>query len=333
MTTNNHSTVWRIHIRPTGQEGDEAKKPDEIASYALDSDEPIIGIGWGAEGCGEECTKNEVIQAVKKQYKKLPSAVRIFIEELQIGDFVWVRRKNKEKHAWQYFLYLITTDWQFKNDEVSNKYDLHHIRGVMLVGGPLDSVAGPIANSFYGRMTLARIGSGHTREAARCFTWSICSTAPNIGTLEQITCFRLKDSCDNFTKTVKQGPLSFFTHNELEDLVALYLQNKHGYLLVPSTHHNSTYGYEYDLVKDNGDKALWARVQIKTKTRLNPDDYKEENVRKWYLFSLYSDIDVSKFENISVISLKELLQFIKEHPHLLTQSIQTWIALYAKLKK
>jgi len=333
MITNNHPTVWRIHIRPTGQKGGDPKNPDETVAYALDSDEPIIGIGWGAEGCGEECTKNEIIKAVKQEHKGLPSAVRIFIEEVQIGDFVWVRRKNKEKHAWQYFLYLITTDWQFRNDEVSNQYDLHHIRGAVLVNGPLDSVAGPIANSFYGRMTLARIGSGHTREAARCFTWSVCSTAPNIGTMEEHACSDLKGSCDKIITTVKQGPLSFFTHNELEDLVALYLQKEQGYFLVPGTHHSSTYGYEYDLVKDDGSKALWARVQVKTKTRLNPDDYKEENVRKWYLFSLYSDIDVSKFENVSVISPRELLQFIREHPHLLTPSIQTWIALYEKLEK
>jgi len=322
-------TVWRLHIRPHGQSGTENVHPDKVAEYALDRDQPFIGIGWELEKCGlgNGCSKEDAIKAAQQKYGRSP--VRMFIEELQIGDYVWIRRKVN--NAWKYYLYEVIGEWQYKGDEKSKELDMHHIRTVKRIGGALDHVPGPIANSFYGRSTLARIGTGRSRNAARCYTWYLCDKDRDKPFRTSISALRaLHKSCkDLISNEASIGPLALLTPNELEDIVALYLQAELHYYFVPSTHRLGTYGYEYDMVKSEKGTIVKARVQVKTNMELDPANYTHEGDYVWYLFSL-AGTQSDKDEGSEAVMLKpeKILAFANSNMHILPEAIQEWFDIY-----
>jgi len=313
--------VWRLHMRPKGQKspkGEKKKTPEESARYALDGPQPFIGIGWELNEPGKDVSKEEAIELAKKLTR---APVRRFIEEVRVGDLVWVRRKS-ESHAWYYGLYKIIGDYQYRGDEDSFRYDFHHVRSVLPIKEK-EFVAGPVANSFLAPSTLIHIGSSTSRDAARCYTWHVCNEARIFD-----GCESLRSSCDRVLRESDAGPLTLLGPVELEDVVALYLQMEYGYHLVPGTHHSSTYGYEYDLVKRGEEGLVKARVQVKTNQKIAPKDYAGSGYT-WYLFTLSPNTrELDTADGVVLLDPGELAKFVQANEDLMPSPIVELLDVY-----
>lgn len=128
---------------------------------------------------------------------------------------------------------------------------------------------------------------------------------------------KLHIDIDNFARSL--------TYKELEDLVGLYIQDKHyadGYRLLPSSCKNSQQNYEFILAA-NGMKPI--TCQVKNQEEISIDHYIHEKSYEYiYIFSgKWDDSTVSKLKNeygeysqIYFISPQELFMTLKEHRHL-----------------
>ena len=108
---------------------------------------------------------------------------------------------------------------------------------------------------------------------------------------------------------------SAFSSNELEDLVAFYIQDRKenkNYRIVPSTCKSNTKRYEYKLSNNNNRHIL---AQVKNQDAVIANNYlvEDKTVDKVYLFSGIGEYcDTSDLtENIKIIKRKDLFDYLK----------------------
>ena len=153
-----------------------------------------------------------------------------------IDDLVWTRDTKGE-----YYLGRITSDWRY---DISSEYrdaDMVNIRSCEWYKvGTVEKVPGKVVSSFIPRATVQAV-SNSTVQSYSKFLYNELSESQ----------YYEEDSL------VGEDIFSLISDDDCEDLVALYLQYKHNYLVVPSTCKKSTANYEYVLVhRETGESAV-----------------------------------------------------------------------------
>lgn len=111
--------------------------------------------------------------------------------------------------------------------------------------------------------------------------------------------------------------------DDCEDVVALYLQVKKDYFLIPSTCKNNTLGYEFILKHRQTKKT--AAVQVKQGC-VDLDDTLSKSADLVFLFSTEGRVEANK-ENIVPLNKEELYQFVLSNKDILPAKILYWFNL------
>lgn len=112
-----------------------------------------------------------------------------------------------------------------------------------------------------------------------------------------------------------------FSDIDIEDVVLVYLQHEHKYLLIPSSRRTDTPFYEYLLKSSDGDEAV---VQVKSgNIILDPATYRDFP-SKVFLFSP-AGYQPASTSNVTAISRDEIEVFMQNHRNLLPKAIQLWL--------
>lgn len=285
-------------------------------------------------------------QIKEKHWKKKwnNQGVHQLFDNIKKGDFLWTRDSG------EYFVAEITDDpknlFYFDTSLEATDNDcsaqLKNIEWVKV--GKEDSVPGSV--SFYpGFGSLVRIDS-HEETINQA-----CPYTPT--SLFSALC--LKPSQNLMKKHKITNKMEFFHligYAAAEDLVALWLYDRFGYVTIPSTNKISTEKYEFALVDtsidDSGKYINHKKIYIQVKNgnvNLNTNDYSSlllENEEIW-LISTLGTIDnkksssrierlFRKSSNISIekYDINELLNFVfdKNKQNILPTSITQWIPLF-----
>ena len=163
---------------------------------------------------------------------------------------------------------------------------------------------------------INRLGPGHTVQAM---------DSNNI-TVRSFSKFKASEQWPNtYEREALTGDIfDYLSSDDCEDALAIYLQMRRNYYLVPSTCKKSTKTYEFILIdQDTGQSAA---IQVKSgQVALNIDDYVEIDTNKIFLFAtsgIYSGKSDPKVETIDPTIIRN---FIYENKTLIPEKIRFWV--------
>ena len=305
-------SVWKLNIKTAARPG--------YDPWQFCKDRGIIGVGWPVYTVRDSLTKTQYLKAARTRYAKgksrMPVALGAIVDRMKVDDLVWTRDAQN-----RYYLCRITGEWEYRMGEAYDNHDIHNARTCeWLEVGVVDNVPWAIVRQF-SRGTLAGMG----RQAERMLTFSMLKYNQVSGT-------------DYYqeVKFANDGLFSLIGPDDCEDIVALYLQEKLGYRLLPSTCKPTTKHYEFVLLRPDGNRAV---AQVKSGLiDLHGDHYADleeiqevDNERggsptQVYLFTTQGVCDTGGHENVTCLSVDQLKQFILTHPYLQSRKVQTWLS-------
>lgn len=229
-------SVWRFRMR-AGAETDY----ERARVFAVKNN--VVGGGWNLpKKCRVPDRCNDFSRYLKHARKihfrdrnNLNKAARIIGREIQIGDYGWAYFS----HTGEYWCCKITGDFEFRTGIDFDDYHIHITRPcAWKKAGSADAVPGVIQRAFsyrFGTVSKIVTDADTALEAAEII-------------------FGAKKPQSNGSL------LAIANSDELEDLVALYLQAS-GWRVLPTTAKRSTASYEFILVHSETGKR--AGIQVK----------------------------------------------------------------------
>ena len=300
-------TVWKMRVHATGG----TKEPEQI--YPFLREHGLLGIGWALERSPMD--EEDAIRLAEKEYsEKQPHGVgnvKRFVKDMQIGDLVWIRYKSL------FVLYQIVSNWEYKHGGDWDTYDIHFTRKANIIYETSEPPLGPIFSALLGRQqTIARFQK--LKELITAYSLWLCKRYSE-GNCPPPSAINL-----HATRL-----LDLFPPEELEDIIAMFLQTERDLVLIPSsrTHANNTADYEYILVNKQGTPYY---VQVKTTGTCVQAVHDQQN---WILFSRDNYPQMRKLcKNANVIDPDTIEKFLLDNEKLMPTKIGALMHLFDELK-
>ena len=340
MDNSKDITLWRLHIRPKG--GNASDRPEDVIRFCLNGGDlslkqnenalnfqGCIGLGWfvGEEPIStyEEYKRKADVKHIDANNKRTWHPVRRFILELKVGDLVWFRDTSGV-----YYLARVTGEWEYRPAPTYEDLDVPNIREAA-IAKISTRVPGKIANSFIPSSTLQRISSLPMLLYSMTL-WNKAWKGDTSLLIPEETIRKLVKRLANDDPDEKSLLFALLPPEDLEDLVALYLQETEGYMLIPSSRgkRDDTIGFEYELSPrfSNAAHAVNALAQVKTSETLNIAEYAsiaKELRKRIYLFTASDNyVESEQTPWVEKISSDQLLKFWEQNVQLLPEHLQHW---------
>lgn len=294
--------LWRINIIPASKKGFDPRQ------YCIDR--KIAGIGWPLDDVSEPLTLEKYTTEGRAKYPQdkgwLP-AWNAISHNIKIGDLIWTRTKDGN-----HYLGKITSEWRYDFSSDAINHDIANVRDCeWMKVGLIDNVPGTVVRSFMPSSTLQRVGSFD----------ALTYSQRLYNDLSGVSYYQPQISKD-------KDIFSLLSPEDCEDVVGLFLQIKHGYLLIASTCKRDTVGYEYELIhRLTGEKAV---VQVKSgNISLNRNDFEQIDANV-FLFTTNQEYHGEERNNIICLHSKELKEFMSEYPNLLPEKVRFWTSKFNK---
>ena len=272
----------------------------------------ILGIGWPVDSRVDADTPLNLdtyyARGLKKYYENDDNgwrpAVNAILYGLEINDLCWTRDWDGN-----YYLGRIEGDWEYRSTTDYKKADIVNVRPCRwFQTGGVDSVPGKVLNSFR---------AGRTVQAVDDQTVSFYS---------RLKYNRLsKEAAYNLPGDVKRDLFALISSEDCEDIVGIYLQEKHGYRLIPSSCKLDTDKTEFILKTTEGKQAY---VQVKQgNVDLNADEFKYDrsNRHDWYLFTTDGQYTGRGHDHVHCLKRDDMRDFAMANRELMSDRVQTFI--------
>lgn len=296
--------IWRINLKTA------AHKTVDPREFAIQ--ENIVGIGWAVEG---EINDWET-------YKKLGNetyanrgdkgwwpAINAIKNRMKMNDLCWTRDSKGV-----YYLGRIIGDWAYKTDSRFVKADMVNSRKCDWIKvGTVDAIPGKVVNSFIARRTVQQIHDKTIRDFSMFL-------------------YNKHHKNDIYSTERKENDIySFLSPDDCEDVIGIYLQFKHNYMLVPSSCKSNTMFYEYVLLhKETYSPAI---VQVKNgDVHLHIEDYINPNEQDVYLFTTKGKYVGRERSYIHCLCPDDIKRFMFSYSSVLPKKVQFWIEFIRNIK-
>ena len=267
----------------------------------------IIAVGWHhAYHDHHPKSLERAKELVRGQWGTWPHQLKYLLEKVVPKDHVWVHQNGR------YYLCEVKDDQVLYGRDIDDNFctfDLGHARRAVWVEVPDKFVSGRIQRGTIAQRTIQRIHLSCREREVNQYIFDNLHNNP--GWNPEIDEEKLKRSLSNIGYS---DLFSLMTSDDVEDVVAAYLQNK-GWILIKSTCFRSKPTFEFAMRDTKGRSA---RVQVKSgKRQLPPGKYKQfaDDQNLIFLFSThiedpYPDEGV---HNVFAIEHSELVAWIKNN--------------------
>ncbi len=268
-------------------------------------------MGWPVDS-EEEITWDNYYKLGEEEYynkrdKGWWPALNAIKNRMQINDLCWTR-------DWDgiYYLGRITSDWCYRGDSEYKKADVVNIRECdWKKAGEIDSVPGKIVNSFIPSRTVQVVKDDSVRLYSQYLYNSLSEN--NFYSLQQV-------STDLF---------SLISSDDCEDIVGIFLQEKKGYRMIPSSCKADTAAYEFVLKHRETGRAAVAQVK-QGYVNLNIDDYSVLS-SEVYLFTTHGEYTGRTSNNVHCLDTEEIRNFALDQQQIMSDRLRTWIKISNEL--
>ena len=292
-------TLWRIHL-----------KPDGVDSVEFCLERNILGMGWWVESClpldWDTYYKLAEAKYVDTSWRSNLMALH---GRMKYGDLCWTRDRNGK-----YYLGRVEGEWEYcgHKEEYENA-DIVNVRSCQWFrAGEADSVPGKVLNGFRPSRTVQRVWN----KTALFYSRYLYNKLYNEHFGRQIYDLSGHDELDLLALV---GP------EDCEDIVGIYLQEKLGYRMIPSSCKHATVKTEFILKSQEGKRA---NVQVKQGwVDLNRDDYDDydDPLCEWFLFTTQGKYTGREHRQVHCLSPDDMRHFAFNNRNLMTQRVQTFI--------
>ena len=290
--------IWRIHLKADSQAG--------IDQRQLCLDKGIVGVGWQIDYETVPVTWDEYWETAEGDYgdSSWKAAINAIKNRIQVDDLIWTR-----DWSGNYFLGRILSDWYYDTDEDCSKADIVNVRKCEWHKiGTEEAVPGKVVSSFRPARTVQVIDDDTV------YYFSQIAYNQKVG--------KSYYEVDNLAG---EDIFSLLSTDGCEDALAIYLQVKQDYHIIPSSCKDDTMTYEFELKHRLTGKS--AVVQVKSGwTALNIDDYDKLDT-DIFLFATSGQYHGTPKPNIKTIDPDEIRKFLYEQTHLLPNKMKVWIEL------
>lgn len=295
--------VYRMRINPNGAEND--ANPLEFCK-----DEKIVGLGHEIYTDRTYDTFDEVKDAHREYEKEhydnwmrfnnddetLYHELRYILDEINIGDYVWVNRKN------DFYLCQITSGWRVaanvpeENRDDFLRNDIHNFRRAEWKEVDFEDVPGFIRRQFstnFGSLTgMPSLDNSQQKVVEQLFE----------GTYERrVDTEKIKKQ---IRSTDPQKILDSLGPVEMEDLVLLYLQSKNWKIVGSSMSMNQA---EIECELRRGEET--GLVQVKSgKASVDPSKFTDYTGS--VLLFVGADLNLESYPSISQIPPKDVAEYL-----------------------
>lgn len=291
--------IWRINLKPAAQSGIDSRQ------HCLSNG--LVGIGWQVER-GSECVSGKIYEdrATVEYYnegdKSWWPAWNALYHKSKIGDLIWTR-----DNVGIYYLGRIISDWFYDTSKEASKADIVNVKKCDWKKiGTIESVPGKLVNSFIPARTIQ------------------CVNDSAVSLFSQLKYNELSESNLYSPKSlIGENIYSLLSSGDCEDALALYLQLKENYAIVPSSCKYQTMAYEYELVhRVNRTKAV---VQVKN-GHVNLDAKRYKNIdSKVYLFTTKGNYFGTESDKVVFVDPEEIRKFLYEYEDYLPDKMKIWV--------
>ena len=274
----------------------------ELINYCID--QCVLGLGWGPKylDIGEPSSFDEYYEAAEATWSRGElRSVRAF-HEAATGSLVWFRDLTGN-----YYLAKLISEWRPLIGPVADRLDLGNVRDVqILTVGSEANVPGGVLRAYAAprQQTFCNVKD----PGARAYSRLIGSE-------------RLGTDAPDLDLSAADVLTSLLSPADVEDLVATYLQDVCGYVLLRARQSRSTAVYEYAL-RHPSDGHI-AVVQVKTGHQSVPIETLDSNTAdRWYV---YTDAPQELPHFVTRIERKDLLAYMSGHAQSLPPVVETWM--------
>ncbi|QYJ95431.1 hypothetical protein [Shewanella spartinae] len=294
--------VWRLNIKTAAKTGVNPRK------FCLDNN--ILGAGWSISLTGEVDWENYIREAkvkFKGRGRSFSAAINAIKNRMKVGDLCWTR-----DHDGNYYLGVVLGEWEYKSDSEYQAANVVNIRSCKWFKvGAVDVVPGKVVNSYISGSTIQQV-KGHE-------ILTYCQYLANS---------LLKEERYKISKS-SEDILTLLSSDDCEDLVALYMQQKHGFMVIPSSCKSDTAVYEYVMKHSKTGRKAVAQVKHGN-VNLNIDDYRDIEAEV-YLLTTRGHYLGEPMAHIHCLKPDMVLEFAKSNYHLMPDRIQNWIDFGEKM--
>lgn len=319
------TNIWRLHTKTNGE---------NIAEYCIEN--KVIALGWSLcdSHIEEHVKKNSIMnkeEIIKKRnniktfadYKKIIDDYKIYGDKvndnikrlannINKNDLIWLKNNGifylgrvAEESSYSFKIDVFT-----KSNDATNQYTDIHWYEI----GDLSEVPGSLSNKFIKGSTLQRIHDN----SIKVFSKLIYNEKNGDNIYNDIK-FDVEN--DSF--------FSLLSSEDVEDLLALWLFRKFGYITIPSTSKKTTELYEYVMIDPKTGKKIFTQVK-QGSTNIDANNYKNLDSEVWLLTTegkvqnegISPEIKVADPNEIKTFALSE------DNYNLFSQKIKNWIEYY-----
>lgn len=296
--------LWRIHIKPDAQKG------IDPVDFCLQRN--IAAIGWAVSR--SPTSKDDYRSLVEAEYpahfsESWPNwrrswcpAANAILDHINNGDLIWTRNQQAK-----YFLGKIDGDWQYNGSTEHTDADVINIRPCQWIEvGLMDNVPGSVINSLNRRAAVQRV--------------------VDTNALLYSQYLHAKLTAQHFTPPDEKrnvDVLQLLSADDLEDVVALFLQATKGYRLYPTTCKLSTKAIECLFVSPESGERIG--MQVKGGHEPVDQDVYSTFGHLVYLFSASGTYLGNSHAHVRCLSPDEVRTFTIEHRKTMPARIQRWI--------
>jgi hypothetical protein len=289
--------VWRIRLL--------ADAADHAAAHKFATEQGIVGAGWGLtqppappplpDLCNDLRLYIEQAKLVYPNDTSLEGVAQIIGSTMQVNDFCWTYFKE----TGEYWCCRIIGEFAYRTGRDFDTHDLHITRScTWRLAGAADAVPGVVRRAFAGPFGVV----------------SPIRAAAEIAAKAAELVFGLRKPTSNADLFAVAGP------EELEDLVALYLQ-KEGWFVLPSTAKISTASYEFVLV--HGQTGKRAGLQVKSGNVAFLDQQVARDFDFFFIFMANRSALLTRTDpRIKQIGRDEIVSFARQNWMLLPRALQ-----------
>jgi hypothetical protein len=224
------------------------------------------------------------------------------LHDLPIGALIWSRRRDSS-----YWLGELTGSWRYRDGPDAQALDMFNVRPCRWWRvGTQDLVPGKVVNNFSARMTLNPV----TDPGAVRYTRRLRAQYAGLG--------------HEFTPpTPSEVITSLLGPTDLEDLVAVYLQDQQNLVLV--NRGRSTVGYEYVL----RDRATGRKAVATVKSGGSAADLDalpiDPDIDVWAYTAIERNWTGRERSDVRWITTERLATFIAHRPKVLPEQVDRWL--------
>jgi hypothetical protein len=285
--------LWRIHIRPGGDE------PNPAKSYAFCLRKEVIGVGWGVASDGP-LTLEHYLELCGRLYPgtaKIGKRAVSLLHSMANGDLVWMRGTHGVYH-----LCMVVGPWTYRGSPEFEAVDIvNTVRVEIAEVGVEIHVPGNVISSFKSPQLIRHIDDD-TALAVSTLIWN------------RVTGSHMSVECPHF------DIFSLLSAKDCEDLISVYLQMQ-GWIIYAARRRSDTTAYEFVLRHRSNFKE--AVVEVRT-GRLTIDlGALPSSVDVVFAFQPNGQY-IGKNPKAVLIGRDDLLNFISANPRLIPDVVSQW---------